>query len=192
MHIAIFFDTRALEIIRLVIDFNSNNAIMVFLGHSEKPAQQVAEVVCKIGIYTPYQCIFREIPIKTERHLPKKKISEGINTVFIRQFIRIDHIAEGLGHLFPIDSPPAMGKNVFRKGEAQCHENCRPVHSMSSKNVFSYQMVGSRPPDAFTPLLIPLADGKTGRFWNKVLRCRKIIHKGIKPDIRNEVFIKKE
>src|SRR5208282_1889348 len=161
MHIAIFFDTGALEIIRLVIDFNSNNAIMVFLGHSEKPAQQVAEVVCKIGIYTPYQCIFREIPVKTERHLSEQKVSEGINPVFICHCIRIYHVAEGLGHLLSVNGPPAMGKNVLRKGETQCHEHGRPVDGMSGENILSYQMMRSRPPGVSFP-----------RFGGKVSRCR--------------------
>src|SRR5208337_1388781 len=112
MHGMIFFDTSALEIIRPVTGYRSNSAIKVFLGHGEKPAQQVSEVVCKIIIDATYQCIFRKISVKTKRHLSEKKVSEGINAVFSDQFIGIDHVAQGLGHLLSFDGPPAMGKNV--------------------------------------------------------------------------------
>ena len=114
----------------------------IFSNHGQGPGKEIAQVIGQVGISTANNGLAGKGGVKTKAHLPQEKITDRINTVFLHQLSRPDHIAYGFGHLGLIHIPVAMHMQTFIGRQPHGQDHGRPVDGMGLKDILGNNMFG--------------------------------------------------
>ena len=122
-----------------------DNAAEVLVYHAHRAGEQVAKVVCKVGIYAVNKRLVGEYAVAAEGHLPKQEVAYGVHAVAVAELDGIHHVALGLAHLAALKYQPAVAEYLLGQGLAQRHEHDRPDYGMEPDYLLAHQVDVRRP-----------------------------------------------
>ena len=122
-----------------------NNAAEILLGHGNRAVDQIAEHICQIRVNALADQLVGEYTVIRERHLVQNVVADGIHTEQANQIVRIDNVAERLGHLAVADQQPRMTEYLLRQRLAERHQEDRPVDGVEADDILADQVHISRP-----------------------------------------------
>ena len=152
---------------------------MIFFNHAHSSVQQVAQVVCQIGVNTVDKRITGEVAVAAQIDFTQQEIADSVSTKFVNQAQRVNNIAFRLGHLVAFYNQPAMSVYFFRQRLTHSHQHNRPNDSMETHDFLTYQMQACRP--VFLEFFRIAAVADTG----------EIVQQRIEPYIYNMFFIER-
>jgi hypothetical protein len=76
--------------------------------HGQGAAQQIADPVGQVAVDAGHERGAGKVAVLAERHFPEQEVSKGVGAELVHHFIRIDHVAAALRHLFTVHRPPAV------------------------------------------------------------------------------------
>ena len=116
------------------------DAAKVFVGHGDGPVDQIAEGIGQIGVDTLCDQFPGDDAVVLIGHLMDDEITGSVHAENVRQVIRVDHVALGLGHLLAALQQPGMAEDLLGKGLAQGHQEDGPVNGMEADDVLADQV----------------------------------------------------
>ena len=158
-----------------------NDAAEILLGHGNGAVDKVAQNIREIGVDALAEQLVGEHAIVRERHLMQHVVADCVNAEQADQIVRVDHIAERLGHLAVADEQPRMTEYLLRERLAERHEEDRPVDGVETNDVLADQMNVRRP--EFLVVLIVVA-------VRVVAAERDIVGQRVEPDVDNVTRVK--
>ena len=117
----------------------------VLPGHREHPREQVAEVVGEVRVDAPDEGPVREVAVRAEGHLAHQEVAQRVHAVAVGERAGVDDVADGLGHLAPLDRPPAVREDRARRGDPAGVEHRRPVDRVRGQDVLADEVVRRGP-----------------------------------------------
>ena len=136
----------------------------VLLAQGARALHEVAEVVGELDIDAGDDGGVAHRAVAAEGFFAQQEEADLVQAVDLRQFARVDDVAEGFGHLLPVHHPPAVGGDALRRRDAggrlrvglQIPRDRRPRHARFSERNLDHLIdrirqgpVQSRPFDPF-------------------------------------------
>jgi hypothetical protein len=115
------------------------------LDQRQRPLRQVAQAVRQFAVQPVDQGFAREVAVVAERHLPQQEVAQRVQAEFLDQRQGVDGVAEGFGHLLPLDGPPAVREYPPRRRDPRGLEEGRPVDRVEADDVLADEMHVRRP-----------------------------------------------
>ena len=122
-----------------------NNAAEILLGHGNRAVDQIAEHICQIGVNALADQLVGEHTVVCERHLVQNVVVNGIHAEQANQIVRVDNVAERLGHLAVADQQPRMTEYLLGQRLAERHQEDRPVNRVEANDILADQVHVRRP-----------------------------------------------
>mmetsp|Transcript_10281 Transcript_10281/g.24116 ORF Transcript_10281/g.24116 Transcript_10281/m.24116 type:complete len:538 (+) Transcript_10281:1121-2734(+) len=107
---------------------------------------QIAEGVRELGVVHQHQALLTEGDVLPEGGCVRQVEAEGIRRELVELLVRVDHVAEGLGHLLPLlVVDEAVRKDSLGEREVARHEHARPDHAVEPDDVLADEVARRRP-----------------------------------------------
>ena len=117
-----------------------DNAAEVLVYHAYRAGEQVAKVVCQVGIYAVNKRLVGEYAVAAEGHFPKQEVADSVHAVAVAELDGIHHVALGLAHLAALQNKPAVAEYLLWQGLAQRHEHDRPYYGMEPYYLLAHKV----------------------------------------------------
>ena len=130
---------------RVSFALRGDAAAEILLDHGRGAADEVAEVVCKVGIDGADKQLIGEVAVGAEGEGAQQEEAQRIDAEHIRQHIGIDDVALGLGHLAAVNDEPAVAVYALGQGQFHAHEHCRPDDGVEADDLLADDVYVCRP-----------------------------------------------
>ena len=139
------YHTDKLIVHRVSFALRGDAAAEVLLDHGRGAADEVAEVVCEVGIDGADEQLIGEVAVGAEGEGAQQEEAQRIDAEHIRQHVGIDDVALGLGHLAAVNDEPAVAVYALGQGQFHAHEHCRPDDGMEADDLLADDVHVCRP-----------------------------------------------
>ena len=112
----------------------------VLLHHGGGAGDQVAEVVCKVGVDRGDQELIGEVAVGAEGEGAQQEEAQRVHAELVRQHVGVHHVALGLGHLAAVNDEPAVAIDLFGHGLAETHEHGGPDDGVEADDLLADDM----------------------------------------------------
>ena len=106
---------------------------------------EIAEIVCKVGVNACDERSLAEVAVETEHVFPEQKIAERVGTVLGLHVERPDDVAEAFRHLRAVDGPPSVYAEAVIRFDPGGVEDDGPVYGVLLEDVLGDQVRADRP-----------------------------------------------
>ena len=154
-----------------------NGVVEIPGDQRQRAGDQVAQIVGQVAVGPLNHGLVGKVAVGSKGDLPQQKIPHRIRTEVVEQQVGVDDVAARLGHLGFVLEPPAVGMDPFRKREAGCQQEGRPVDGVKANDVLSHQLNLGRPVLAEPVLLLAVPESDS----------REIAHQRVEPDVDDVV-----
>ena len=120
-------------------------AAEVLVHHGYGTGNQVAQTVRQVGVDAVNHDLVGERAVCAQCHFPEDVIPDGICAVAVCQQERVNHVAQGLGHLLSVEGDPAVNCQMLRQRQIQRHQHCRPDNGVETHDVLGNHVDICRP-----------------------------------------------
>ena len=154
--------------------FAFQDAILVFVDHSDGPVKQVSQVICQIKVDLVDKIFRTEHAIVAKWHRLQQVVARSIQAIAINQRFWIDHVAFGLAHLAIFHRQPAVTNDVLWQWQSQRMQHDWPVDGVEPYDFFTNHVHIGWP--VFLKQAVVIA---------AIAQCRNIVGQGIDPDVND-------
>ena len=85
----------------------------VLVSHRNGSGNQVAQVVCEVGVDTAYHYLVGEVAVGAVWHVAEYLVAHRVGAIALCEHERVDNVAQGLGHLLSVEVYPAISRNTL-------------------------------------------------------------------------------
>ena len=147
----VFFVQRRGHADQLVVErgvgrlLGGQSAAEIFLHHGDRAADEVAQIVGKVGVDAVDEQLVGEIAVRAERKRAQQEEAQRVRAVALGQQIRIDDVALGFGHLAAVEQQPAVAEDLLGQRHTHAHEHGRPDDRVEADDLLADEMHVGRP-----------------------------------------------
>lgn len=154
------------------------------LGHVDGPVEEVAEVVCELGVEDHDEAFDVEVAVLAGADVAAEVVAEGFGSELVGEFVGVDDVAEGFRHFIAADVPESVDEDGGHVARFEAHgvKHAGPVDGVGGdEDVFADDLeVGG-------PQAVEL--GEFGAFGFPVSGEGDVVDEGIEPDVGDEVGV---
>ena len=162
---------------RFVRSRRGHHAAAILLDHRHRAAEQIAQVVGKVGVDALHQRQLREVAVEAKRHLAEQEVAEHVAAIERDHLVRIDDVALRLGHLLAVARPPAVRVHAGRRRQAEGQQHDRPDDAVEADDVLAHKVIDHG------PVLVHL------RLVRAVAARGEVVDERVEPDVDRVVLI---
>ena len=140
-------ERHGLELIvhRLGLGRGRDDAVKILLGHGDGAVDQIAQHVCQIRVDALADQLVGDHAVVGKGHLMQHIVAHRVHAEQAHQIVRVDHVAERLGHFALAHEQPRMAEHLLGQRLAQRHQEDRPVDGVEADDVLADQVHVRRP-----------------------------------------------
>ena len=138
---------RGLQIVvlRRVLTVGRQLAAEVLLHHAGGAADQIAQLVGKVGVDGGDQQLVGEVAVGAEGEGAQQEEPQGIHAEHLGQGIGVDNIALGLGHFAAVDHQPAVAVHMLGQGQTHAHQHGGPDDGVEPDDLLAHDVIVGGP-----------------------------------------------
>ena len=155
-----------------------HHAVLVLGGHGQHAAEQVAEIIGEVGVDTGDKGIVIEVGVGAEVHLGEHEVAEGIGAEELNHALRMDDVAEALGHLGVAHEPVAVHVEVLIHGQSGGMEHAGPENAVGLEDILGYQVLAG-------PVLFVVRSVRPAESGD-------IVEERVEPDVGDVVLVERK
>ena len=122
-----------------------DHAVKILLGHGNGTADQIAEVVGKVGVEALDHVFVGDGTVGGVGHFGKHVVTNTIHAEQIGKIVGIHDVSAGFAHLVHAGKQPRMTEYLFRQGQIERHQNDGPINGMETDDILTDNMHVGRP-----------------------------------------------
>ncbi len=134
-----------LAVLRRVLPLGGQHAAEILLHHAGGAADQVAQLVGKVGVDGADEQFVGEVAVRAEGERPQQEEPQRVHAEHLGQGVGIDHVALGLGHLAAVDDQPAVTVDVLGQGQTHAHEHGGPDDAVEADDLLAHDVIVGGP-----------------------------------------------
>ena len=130
---------------RIGLALCGQSAAEVLLDHGGGAGDEVAEVVCKVGVDGADEQLVGEVAVGAEGEGAQQEEAQRVHAEHIRQQVWVNDVALGFGHLAAVDNEPAVAVYLLRQRHLHAHEHGRPDYRVEADYLLADDVHVGRP-----------------------------------------------